>query len=363
MDIKKNCFPQKRYFHNPPIIFIVFFLYLIVLWVLGFFSLSSADITPFSTIDGFATQMFTGYATVEVRAMTYDAREESLLVNVKVQNNLDEQTSFTDNHLMVYYGKESLGLVASKTGWNVVYIDPGPENIREYNLNVDVAALEVQFALSAYISLGNPFIPPPVSFWNFSEGEGGFIYDNVGGNTGQIINATWVDGVYNKALKFNGVNSYIVIPNAPSLNPTTELTLAAWVKWSIDPATGNQWASIINKNADSQYRLQHNNNNSLFEFAIRTEPNGNRWVVSTTSPVVDTWYFVVGTYDGSLLKIYVNGVFENSNGHAGTLLTPVSSVNIGRRTVNDRYFEGIIDEVAIFDVALTADEVKALYER
>ena len=117
-----------------------------------------------------------------------------------------------------------------------------------------------------------------------------------------------MDGAY--VFRGSGRTDSINIPNNASLNPTTGLSVQAWVKWKSIPASGLNRSSILNKNGNGQYRLQHSQYNSAFEFAIQTSKN--LYVQSTTHPQINTWYHVIGTYDGALLKIYVNGVLENS---------------------------------------------------
>jgi flagellin-like protein len=203
----------------------------------------------------------------------------------------------------------------------------------------------------------------PIALWHFNDGTGVVAVDSAHGHTGLITSATWTTGVNAGALGFDGVDDYVAVNDDSYLNPTSALTLAAWVKWTIDPATGTNWASIVTKHGDNQYRLHHNKANTKFEFAIRTT-SGNKWVESLTTPVIHTWYFVVGTYDGGTLRIYVNGVFERSDSYTGNLLTSNSPVNIGRRSPsNDRYFNGVIDEVSIWDRALSASEIKDYYDQ
>jgi hypothetical protein len=202
-----------------------------------------------------------------------------------------------------------------------------------------------------------------VAGYNFDEGSGLTANDSSGNANNATINngASFVSGVFNDAIRVDGDDDYLSVANNASLNMTDELTISAWVKWNIDPSTGSQWASIVNKNVDSQYRFQHNHNNSFFEFAVRTT-SGGRWVNSLTSPVVGQWYHIVGTYDGAILKIYVDGVLENTNNHSGTILTSTNQLTIGSRSIPDRYFNGDIDELMIFNATLTADEISDIYQ-
>jgi len=189
-------------------------------------------------------------------------------------------------------------------------------------------------------------------------GQGTVLYDSSGyGNHGTISGASWSTGPHGPALTFDGVNDFVTVPSSSWLNPTEAITMMAWVKWDIDPQTGNQWSSIVNKNADNQYRLHHNKTNTAFEFAIRTTA-GSKWVIGTTTPEEDHWYHVAGTYDGGFLRMYVDGVLEGSTAHSGSLLGSNSPLDIGRRAIaNDRDFRGSIGDVRLYDYALTGAQI------
>ncbi len=207
----------------------------------------------------------------------------------------------------------------------------------------------------------------PISRWTFDDGAGCNAVDNFSGNNGNLgpscpsNSPLWTAGKINNSLFFDGTDDYVTINNSANLNPTEAITLSAWIKWNINPSAGLSWASIINKNSDNQYRLQHNSSNTAFEFGLRTTV-GAKWVVSNTAPVNNVWYFVVATYDKQIMKIYINGVLENSIAHSGSILTSNSAVSIGKRSIdNDRFFNGTIDEVSIYSTALSAEEVQNLY--
>jgi len=206
----------------------------------------------------------------------------------------------------------------------------------------------------------------PVSHWKMDENNGCIAMDTYGGNDGTLqpncpgTGPQWTQGISNSALLFNGNDDYIHVDDAPNLNPTTNMTIAAWVKWSIDPNTGGPWTSIVNKNGDRQYRLQHNYDNSLFEFGIQTS-RGGRHLRSITSPIQDIWYHVVGTYDGETVKIYVNGSFENSISWTGSITASSEPLFIGKYSTVGRNFNGVIDEVSFYNRSLSADEIQTLY--
>ncbi len=188
-----------------------------------------------------------------------------------------------------------------------------------------------------------------IAHFPMTEGNGTSLVDISGNeNHAAISGGSWNGG----QLNFDGMSDYALAAHSQSLNITTDsITVMAWIKWDIDPATGNRWATIVNMNVDSQYRLQHNNDNSAFEFAVRTT-SGGRWVVSETIPERDQWYHVAGTYDGQALKLYINGHLENSVLHSGTILGSSSPLIIGNRLSNDRGFAGAIADTRIYDSAL-----------
>ena len=217
------------------------------------------------------------------------------------------------------------------------------------------------------VSGGGFVMTNPISRWTFDNGAGCSATDSFNvnnGNLGPICpsnSPVWIAGKVNNALFFDGTDDYVTINDSASLNPTEAITLSAWIKWNINPNTGLSWTSIINKNSDNQYRLQHNSSNTAFEFGLRTT-GGSKWVVSNTIPVINVWYFVVATYDKQIMKIYVNGALDNSITYSGSILTSNSAVSIGKRSIiNDRFFNGTIDEVSIYSSALSPLEIQNLY--
>jgi hypothetical protein len=228
-------------------------------------------------------------------------------------------------------------------------------------------------------NLGQIFVSPVnlsglVLYLTFDEGSGNIAYDYSGnGNNGTLYNGsnvcsnpptsgcpTWVDGKFGKALSFDGVDDYVSVSDSPILNPST-VTLCAWVK-IFNYSTAYQ--SIVNKGLGGgtryQLRIQPYPSNK-FEVSIG---NGSNYtmVSSLTTINLNTWYFVAATADGSTVKIYVNGIAENSKSQ----IAPITSVNqflvVGARDDNKQWLNGTIDEVMIFNRSLTDDEVKFLYQ-
>lgn len=150
------------------------------------------------------------------------------------------------------------------------------------------------------------------------------------------------------------------------------MTVMAWVRWGIEPNTGNNWANLVtsNENGDTgQFWLQHINSNGRHQFAVQT--GAGRTVVNSTVPTVQgQWQHVTGVYDGSELRIYVDGALAGSSTHSGVIraFNANTELNLGRwkaagnSTAETRFFEGDIDEVRIYDTALSSGDIMTLME-
>lgn len=208
-----------------------------------------------------------------------------------------------------------------------------------------------------------------VGVWLFDEGSGNIARDSSGkGNDGKIENGPkWVDGKFGKALEFDGKDDYVYVsdPGKSSLDLTKSLTIAAWVK-PVQHAQGNV---IVNKRANvapCNYTLRlADGTDAEFDFWY----NSGSWQGYTTNTggiVKDkTWYHVASTYasgKGDDVKLYVNGKTVEGKWTAGDgkgkLVANDEDFNIGGRDYQGtRWFEGLIDEVAIFEVVLTKADI------
>lgn len=202
-----------------------------------------------------------------------------------------------------------------------------------------------------------------VGYWKFDEGSGNIAHDSSGnGNDGTINTATWTDGKVGKALHFNGVDSWVQIPNSPTLTALSQITLEAWVKEdSISP----QLKGIISKcdgaapPTNAEYYLGMGDSGKIgFEtyngVAIFSGSTTTRYITEAGK-----WYHVAGTWTGNAWAIYVNGVQVLSGTCTPqTTRSNTLDVQIGRHgSWSWVYFNGIIDEVRIYNRALTSDEI------
>lgn len=210
-----------------------------------------------------------------------------------------------------------------------------------------------------------PFFAAPVSAqtaglvaaYNFDEGSGTLLVDMSGNrNSGSVANATWsTQGKYGGALSFNGSNSVVTIPDASSLDLITALTLEAWVK----PTALSNWRSVVLKESPGNlsYALYANTDTNRPSGEIATPANTD--VRGIAQLPLNTWTHLAVTYNGSILRYYVNGIQVRTKAASGAITTSSGSLKIGGNNVWGEYFSGLIDDVRIYNTALTQQAIQS----
>jgi fibronectin type 3 domain-containing protein len=202
-----------------------------------------------------------------------------------------------------------------------------------------------------------------VAAYSFDEGSGSTVADSSGnGNTGTIANATWTTaGKYGNALSFNGTNSWVTIADSASLDLTTGMTLEAWV----NPTAINGWECVLLKQDtnDLAYALYADNNGNDTGGPRRPivsikESSTTYWTPGSAQLALNTWVFLTATYDGSTLKMYVNGTLASSLAQSGSINTSSGVLRIGGDSLWGEYFNGLIDNIRIYNNALTQAQIQ-----
>jgi len=171
-------------------------------------------------------------------------------------------------------------------------------------------------------------------------------------------------GNQNSAYKFNGNGDFILVPDSPGLNPTAS-TVSVW----INVASSSIPMDIVSKDGESSERQYLLLSNGGFRAHVG-DSNGNFNYSDGQTPILaGSWYHLVQTYDGTSLKMYVNGQYESAatlNVASGGVTTSTQPVRIGggAPTNNDLqlWFNGAIDDVRIYDRALSETEIGQLYK-
>jgi hypothetical protein len=215
--------------------------------------------------------------------------------------------------------------------------------------------------LSSYAQIVTTNMPVPfpglVAAYSFDEGSGTTVFDASGnGNNGIIGGATWTtSGKYGNALVFDGVSSLVTIPNSASLQLSAAMTLEAWVNPS---EVSNIWQDVIYK-ANDIYYLEGTSGNGSVPGIGGTFGASDVVLFGTAALPVNTWTHLAATYDGTTMRLYVNGTQVSSQAQTGAIASSTDPLQIGGDSLYGQFFQGTIDEVRIYNVALTAAQIQA----
>jgi hypothetical protein len=206
------------------------------------------------------------------------------------------------------------------------------------------------------ITVSNAQTPGLIAAFGFNEASGSIVNDLSGnGNNGQMTNAVRSpSGRYGGALSFNGTSSIVTVADAASLDLTTGMTLSAWVR----PSALSGWRTVLLKERPASLSY------ALYAHSTASRPAGyvanpgDTGVTGTSALALNTWTHLTLTYDGSVLILYVNGVEVNRVGPAGAILTSTGALSIGGNNVWGEFFSGLIDEVRVYNRALSPTEIQ-----
>jgi len=206
-----------------------------------------------------------------------------------------------------------------------------------------------------------------VGAWTLDEGSGKIAKDSsIYKNDGTLISSPdWVGGHFGKALSFDGKTDYIDCGNAESLNITKSLTVMGWV--NPDKALGlDNWQRFAARGEYNTGWMVGITNTGKPDLTVTNAGGGFVTMYGKTTTELGKWYHIAAVIDSNAKKVYVylNGVLDNDPlAHSGEMMNPGVSTVIGKSGVAHVYdFHGVIDEVVIFNVALTGDDIKNLME-
>lgn len=223
---------------------------------------------------------------------------------------------------------------------------------------------------TAQSSSAPPAPPPPsgttaaglVAAYAFDEASGTSLTDASGnGNTGTLGSGVTrtAQGRFGAALAFNGTNMVTVSPSV-SLNLTSAMTLEAWV---LPTATFTQWATVVMKEQVGTFAY------TLYAGSPTNQPNGyfntgttqgtEHGVAGPTALPLNVWSHLTTTYDGTALRLYINGVQVVSAAYSGAIVTTTGALRIGGNNIWGEFFQGFIDEIRIYNRALAPSEIQA----
>jgi len=199
-----------------------------------------------------------------------------------------------------------------------------------------------------------------VLYLPFDEGSGDVAKDfSQYHNDGAVKGPKWVSGKFGKALEFDGVDDIVDCGNNKVLNVPNAMTLEAWVK---PLKIHTSWIRIIQKCSVAGVRESWALIFMEASQKIRVEffkGGTQRKVDALTDVPLLSWSHVAGTYDGRSLKLYLNGVLDSTSDFPTQMDIGTNDLNVivGASIDDPRYFAGVIDEVRVWDRALSEKEI------
>ncbi len=195
---------------------------------------------------------------------------------------------------------------------------------------------------------------PPSAYWKFENDT----LDYTGNaNNGTLYgNSTFTNesvGLVGRSLDLDGSGDYMRVADSATLDISGNISVSAWVL--LDEQTSD-FRTIVRKGG--AYVLEKNNNN-LPRFTIWSGGSSTPVVLGTTTMQVDRWYHIVGTYDGSYLRIYVNGVLEGTTARSGAISTNNNDLYVGSQNSTAQFINAKLDDILIYNRALNQQDIRS----
>lgn len=278
--------------------------------------------------------------------VSFDGQYIKQYVDANLLNTIDAGAgkiiTYTNNNAIIIGAEAGGGAVPAGTNYYKGMIDA----VRIWNrsLNATEIAIEMNSSYPAneYGLLGN---------WEFEE-----TYGNISRDT-----HNYVTGIEGSALRFDGVNDYVSIPNSSSINPKS-ISISLWEFMPSTPPAST-YPGMVDKSKITSYAILALAQTSNFRFYINTS---NVSTIEVGSDVgINAWHHLVFTYDNSTgnMSIYVDGILRNSSIHAygGSISSDNNPILIGKRSDTPQYFSGSMDDIRIYNRSLNETEINTMY--
>ena len=207
-------------------------------------------------------------------------------------------------------------------------------------------------------AFGNAELAGLVGWWKFDESGGTTAKDSSGGNhNGTLVGkAKWARGRTGGAVALDGAGGFVQIADKTAFDLADQMTVACWVNLHSVPA---EWTAIVTK-GDNAWRLSTHLKDRIIHFSVndwsRTDGVNASMVINANE-----WHHLAAVYNGSAMQLYIDGKLEGTQPWTGGIAKNDADVLIGENIEQpNRSFDGLIDDVRIYNYALSEHQVKAL---
>ena len=240
-------------------------------------------------------------------------------------------------------------------------VDACPEGAVQLTKMIKIAVFSLiaaaSFAGASFVQTSRAASPGLVAAYSFDEGTGTSVSDGSGsGNGGTITGgAKWsATGKFGGALVFDGSNARVDVPNSAALQLSSAMTLEAWVK----PAqVSSTWRDVVYKGNDNYY-LEATTDRSSKAAGAATIGSAKQRAFSSNPLATNTWSHLAVTYDGTKISLYVNGNRISRKRSRGRSHARRARLQIGGDNIYGQNFAGTIDEVRVYNIALSASAIQ-----
>ncbi len=235
-------------------------------------------------------------------------------------------------------------------GTNTLCVIFTPTDTNDYNSVTDCVSVVVLLVC----------VPPPLGLVSWWPGEGNAV-DIVSGNNGTLEGGvTFTNGEVGQAFDFDGSSGYVEVGDLADLDMSNSFSLECWIYPTGPGSGGGAGGTIISK--EDEYEVARFSDGSI-QWAFASSSPGWTWIDSGAITPLNQWSHVAVVYSNGLVNTYLNGVLANTyngTGAIGNVGAP-NDFRIGGRSWYSQFFQGLIDEVSIYDSALSANDILAIY--
>lgn len=316
----------------------------------------------------YSSKIFTASDLNQWYYITFITADSSSLSGWKIYVNGQESSGTTGSNTGTYFEPSTSGTIGSASGLQYFqgflddvkiynYTRTAAQVLQDYNAGISgqssSESTNTSFDQSSQKSLSDGL----VGYWKFDEGVGTSSADSSGNNKTAIFGTgdsapTWFSAKYGIGLSFNGTSNYA---NISSFNIPYDQTISLWLKPS--DTSNNEW--IINLGPSWHYELSIRSNK--LAFSTHDSSSNYLYCTGTTNLSNNNFYHITTTYNNTTKEknIYINGILDKTctQQESNIAGTTNQTISIG----GGSYISGLIDEIRIYNRALSPEEVKQLY--